>query len=817
LGRLTAVATGLSDPHRHGQTVCRLTFESGTQVIYKPRSLAVDALFNGLVDWWNQRQPHLPLRPVKLLQRRDFGWCECVQRRDCQTGEEVARYYRRQGVHLALFYMLGGTDFHHENFIPSGEWPVPIDLEALLALGIFDPYPPVGPAPPCLQPLSTSVMSTLMLPAWQSGSHDRPLAYISGIDGGGDRVTPVPRPCWTHLGTDQLQLVREFRVPDTSGSRPRLCGEPVSVEPHLPGVIQGFMLAYRTVQDSRESLLAADGPLRPFGSAQNRRIMRATRQYVDLLFWSTSPDLLTSGTARDIAIERLLEHPLGPLFEEAPIVAEEKRSLWEGDIPIFYNRPNSRRLRSSAGATFGSLVERTPFSLMKQRLAGFCEADMNWQIELIRCSLGMTFAPAHPTPAILSHPPEPSDTNPISAQTIFLRHAVELGEALERLAVRDEHGCRWLTLRRPPSYASEVFYEVTDPWLYAGTAGAGLFLANLSAVTCQPRFAELAQAALNFADWHHRILMDHPVVSRLTLSGYCGQGSLIYAFVESARLLNDGRWLDRAMQLRTAISKERIEKEENPDVVGGLAGLLWALLHLYKTAPGSEILADMIAVGHRLVALQGTGENAGGWRVPGIDKALLGMGHGAAGIVNALVRLHAVTGLETYRRSAQKGLQFERLHFSPAHGDWPDLQHYSAEPSFMAGWCAGAAGAGLARLGLKSAWPDDGLLDQEIECAVAATIGRLGGDTHHLCCGESGRILFLMEAAARFQNPSLAAIAIEAGLSMAGFFEAQGFWRMQSCSERSILPELMGGISGIGLTFLTLAAPEQRSKVLTLE
>ncbi len=814
LGRLTGLTAGLSDPHRHGQTVCRLTFESGVQVIYKPRSLAVDATHNRLLSWWNQQQPALPLRPVKLLLRRDYGWCEWLPQRECQSAEEVSRYYQRQGVHLALFYLLGGTDFHHENFIAFGEWPVPIDLEGLLALGIFDPYPPVGPVPPCLEPLSTSVLSTLMLPAWRGGKYDHPLVFTSGINGGGDRVSPFPEPGWIHLGTDQFQLVREFRVRDTTASRPRFRGEPVSVESHLPGVIQGFRLAYQTLQKTREFLLSAESPLRPFRSVKNRRIMRDTRQYSDLLFWSTSPDLLTSGTARDIALERLHENPLGPPFEEAPIVALEKRSLWEADIPIFYNRPVSRLLCSSTGAQFGPFPVRTPFGLMKERLAHFCEEDMNWQIELIRGSFGMSFEPANTISVSPFHSPETAADAP---RDPLLRHAVALGEGLERLALRDERGCRWLTLMRHPSFASQVFYGVTDPWLYAGAAGVGLFLANLAVVTHQRRFAELAQAALNYAAWQHRFMVEHPFGDPPPLSGYCGQGSLIYAFVEGGRLLNDDRWLARALELRAAISKERIEREENPDVVGGLAGLLWALIHLYKVAPASEILTELIAIGDRLVALQSTGDTAAGWWVPGLDKTLLGMGHGAAGIVNALVRLYGVTGLERFRRAAQKGIQFERLHFSASHGDWPNLQRPSAEPSFMTGWCAGAPGAGLARLNLTPAWPDDDTLDKEIECAVAATLRHLGKDAHHLCCGESGRILFLLEASARLHSPSLAARAKEAGLCLAKSYETQGFWLMQSCSERSILPELMGGISGIGLTFLTLVAPEQRSKVLTLE
>ena len=41
----------------------------------------------------------------------------------------MVRFYRRQGALLALLYALEATDFHAENLIASGEFPVLIDLE----------------------------------------------------------------------------------------------------------------------------------------------------------------------------------------------------------------------------------------------------------------------------------------------------------------------------------------------------------------------------------------------------------------------------------------------------------------------------------------------------------------------------------------------------------------------------------------------------------------------------------------------------------------------------------------------------------------
>jgi len=116
-GTITEIKGGAGDSHRQGRSVIVVKFSSGFQIVYKPRSLAVDIQFQNLLTWLNERGDHPPFRTLKILNRETHGWVEFVKAQDCSSEEEIARFYERQGGYLALLYALQAVDFHFENLI----------------------------------------------------------------------------------------------------------------------------------------------------------------------------------------------------------------------------------------------------------------------------------------------------------------------------------------------------------------------------------------------------------------------------------------------------------------------------------------------------------------------------------------------------------------------------------------------------------------------------------------------------------------------------------------------------------------------------
>ena len=72
-GTLTFIES-LGDSHSGGRTVQRLTFESGNRLIYKPRSVAMEAGFYDFVEWFDRVGIVPDLRAASVLDREDYGW-----------------------------------------------------------------------------------------------------------------------------------------------------------------------------------------------------------------------------------------------------------------------------------------------------------------------------------------------------------------------------------------------------------------------------------------------------------------------------------------------------------------------------------------------------------------------------------------------------------------------------------------------------------------------------------------------------------------------------------------------------------------------
>src|SRR5581483_5973032 len=113
-GLLVALQSGAGDVHRGGRSVTTLKFQSGLQLVYKPRSLAIDLHFQELLRWLNARGSHPPFQTFSVIDRGSYGWSAFIQARECLSEAEVRRFYQRQGAYLALLYVLDAVDLHAE-------------------------------------------------------------------------------------------------------------------------------------------------------------------------------------------------------------------------------------------------------------------------------------------------------------------------------------------------------------------------------------------------------------------------------------------------------------------------------------------------------------------------------------------------------------------------------------------------------------------------------------------------------------------------------------------------------------------------------
>jgi lantibiotic modifying enzyme len=195
---------------------------------------------------------------------------------------------------------------------------------------------------------------------------------------------------------------------------------------------------------------------------------------------------------------------------------------------------------------------------------------------------------------------------------------------------------------------------------------------------------------------------------------------------------------------------------------------------------------------------------------------LTGFSHGAAGFAYSLLRLYQVTGQQRFREAAIEAIAYENNTYSHDQANWPDLRTFAhgEEPKFSNTWCHGATGIGLARLGGLEVL-DNPIVRSNMDQAVAAALAVPLTDYDHVCCGNFGRIDFLLEAGRRLDRPSLVKQANLRASQLVRRAESEGRFRLHASVPKAMENvSFFQGLSGIGYQLLRMIEPQQLPCVL---
>ena len=310
-GPLVAVRTS-GDTHCNGQAVHILTFTSGQRLVYKPRSVAMETCFFGLVGWLNRSGCEPDLKDVCTLDEADFGWMEFVDAKPCQTKDQVEQFFVRQGAQIALAYILGGADLHFENVIAHGEYPVLVDLEALFQTPLRNTNLK-GTTALGWRALRNSIMGTLLLPLPMFMAGDDHWIDVSALGNHEGQLTPFHVPVWHGDGTDRMRLLHK-RVPMEGGtSLPEYENSRTPASAYVELIVNGFDKMYEFLRRQKAKLLSEQSPLDSFLGKPIRHVFRGTSWYSQLLDESYHPRFLTDA----IASEAFLHNRLRVGIEDA--------------------------------------------------------------------------------------------------------------------------------------------------------------------------------------------------------------------------------------------------------------------------------------------------------------------------------------------------------------------------------------------------------------------------------------------------------------------------------------------------------------------
>jgi type 2 lantibiotic biosynthesis protein LanM len=380
IGKIESILVGLGDQHNGGQTVSKLSFDTGISIIYKPRSVAVEQHFQEVLNWTNERS-NFHFKTLKIISKQDYGWVEFVDKGDCSNEEEVGSFYKHLGGLLVIFYVLDATDMHSENCIASGQYPVVIDMESLFQPRITTDN----------EPLDYSVIRTGLLPykTWKKDQNDSDdgvdLSCFSGEEG---QLVPDKEAYWEDEGKDTMHL--RFKEATLIGSchRPTLNGTIVAASHYSDEFLMGFDELYQFLMDHRDDLQEC---VEKFRHDPIRVIVRSTRTYGLLLRDSNHPKLIQNdedwkGFFRD----HLQVAAQVDLYLKS-IIPWEQSALEMGDVPYFITTPNSRDLWIFKGEKLSNFLPFPSIDQVKERFQQLSLEDKDRQSDNIRTSLASLF------------------------------------------------------------------------------------------------------------------------------------------------------------------------------------------------------------------------------------------------------------------------------------------------------------------------------------------------------------------------------------------------------------------------------------------
>ncbi|MBD2532835.1 type 2 lantipeptide synthetase LanM [Nostoc flagelliforme FACHB-838] len=812
LKQVMAVKPGLSDPHNRGRSVIALTFDTGMQLVYKPKDFGLDVAYYTFLEWCNSHTTLLPFKVIQVLNRSTYGWVEYVESQPCEDESAVRRFYQRSGMLLCLIHTLEGTDCHSGNLIANGEQPVLVDLETLLHHRNKSMGSSESDATMLVEKqLAESVLRTWILPQWGIFQNDQLTVDLSGLGGVEEQKVLTTR--IQNINTDAMNVGYETVVLKEANV-PTIRGISLSPDDYLEDLVAGFEQMYRLLFSHQAVLLAPTSPLMILAHQKVRYVFRSTRIYHRILQNSYAPSLLRFGIDRSIALDVLSRAFL--TWEQKPvfwsILAAELQAVEQSDIPIFTVLSSSDSLELPKGVIIPELFEEPSFKRVLRRLSSLNEADLAQQIEIIRGSFYSRFVrePNLVSFQVVSTPAK--EVMPLTKEQL-VQQAITIAVYLRQRAICAADGSvSWISLKyRANTQGFQL--QSLGVSLYDGSSGVALFLAALAKVTGNSEWHELALRTLQPLC---KVLQDsNPEnAARLTrqvgMSGTTGLGSIAYALAQISQLLQEPALLQDALKAAALITPDLIAADKSFDIMAGAAGTILSLLAL----PASTSLEMAIACGEHLLQHQTSTDNCPKAWKNSAGKQLTGFSQGAAGIAYALVRLYAVTQDSRFLDAANEAIAYEQSVFSTEAQNWPDLGF--EEPCLRVSWANGAAGIGLGRLGGLSVL-DTVEIRQEIAIALETTIKFAISNVDNLCWGNLGRIETLLVAAQKLNRPDLLEDVHQAVTHILTQVQAQGtFTLFPDLPPKVYNPGFFHGATGIGYQLLRIAYPSLLPSVLRL-
>lgn len=791
------VKFGMGDTHRGGQSVAKIRFASGAQLLYKPRSLQIDLHFTQLVDWVNTHCPY-HLQIPRTIHCGDYGWVEFVHGSECTEQAEVDLYYQRLGAWLAILYVLEGTDFHYENIIAAGPHPVLIDLESF-----FHPEVPVAGSE-SNESFDNSVLRTGILPN-TINLDDAGLPDISGIADVEGKEGVVENLVMVRAADGNIHFERQKGSLQGAQNVPVLNGKKVELNTACALQLQqGFAQMYEVLLTHRNELATL---LHMFAQDDVRVLFRNTVTYGHLLEEANHPSLLRDPAAMARHFS-LLSMVIPDYQAAAKFVEFEIADMHRRDVPLFTTKADSHHLWYAKDACIPDFFEKSGFDRVQKKLATLSPQDLAHQTWVIAKALRIRedmlgTKPVQQVPSML--PGGDYDT-PHALQQRLQAEALRVAQYIEQQVHVAGDYASWVVVKAASldNRRMEVIPAFYD--LYCGMPGEILFLTQMTRVTGDARYRLLAEQAFNTL-WF-KLGPARGIIRPLGL--YVGWGGIIHMLTQLALLDDEARYFAQIEELFDSVDFDHlIDIDRSFALMKGAAGLVHACAEYARVSGSGRARQLAIRAARHLLEHRHPDFPGFAWKITS-SVPLSGMAHGASGFALAFASLYRLTGEDEWQQAALQCLTYERSLYQEDMRNWRDCRDFAQQMSqgqvvCQSAWAHGSGGIGLARVALLQAGIDTPHIRAELEVALQTTFEQGFGSQHNLIFGSFGNLDLLLSATP-FLPETASSRLQQHGRHIARLLMQEidnGGWQF---GEKNFHPlGLMAGVTGIGYQCLRMA------------
>ncbi len=663
----------------------------GKGVVYKPKSLKSDIIWNKVIEWQNSKEKIRELRGIKTIDCGTYGWQEKIDSVLENPSSNINVIYKRIGALLCMAYLCGMTDIHMENIIINQDMPYIVDTETLFN---YEKISEKGVRKWVLQ----SVLSTQMLPVLYGSNITS--CDVAGITGGSKKIK-IRKQILKEVEQNKVKVVWDEKEKTDIGNIPKVRYKYIEPRNYLKSIIEGFKEEYVLVLEWKSELMELFKSS-IMESYRSRIIYRNTNSYQSLLSLLQNPRYLLNKTDSENLLEVLKLNKKIPLA----IAKKEIDNLQSGDIPYFTIDLQNRVFNAEEYI----YTEEKRENIYK-RIMNYSEEDMRKQIFLIRMSMAL---------------PENSQIK----KCIYKQELPErkIHAEVYHLAAKLKHDAfinyqdsivEWINIVNAyPSWG--ISEQGLD--LYFGLPGNAIFLAALHKITQSQEDLLYLQLVLNSIEQKRK------AVVYKDFSLFSGKTSLIYMYAVLSTLLGKKYNRDLERVCDELLGEVTIAELED-DIVNGISGVLIGFCCAYTVLKKDRYYKVIEKLAMKIVErIRNHTEK---------EISDMGVAHGYAGTLLALSKAYLITKKKLYMDTiflVEKEISLDngKLDIS---------------------WCHGLVGLGLVYIGLGKLL-GRGVYKEKIKKCEEKIRNRVWENSDCLCHGNMGTVDFYIEYS-QYQNETI--------------------------------------------------------------